>query len=102
MDCENILYTYESKEKCTNIYNSLMVWDRSENVYQSNSILNGYNIFYSRFIYESRDIWFSSNLVGCSECILCDGLQHASYHIQNKAYEKAEYFEKKKDLLKRK
>ncbi len=102
MDCENILYTYEAKEKCTNVYNSVMVWDRSENIYQSNSILNGFNIFYSRFIYESSDIWFSSNLVGCKECILCDGLENASYQIQNKPYEKEEYFEKKKDLLGRK
>ncbi len=102
MDCENILYSFEVKEKCANIYNSVMVWDHSENVYQSNGVLNGYNIFYSRFIHGSNNVWFSSNLIGCSECILCDNLTNAAYSIQNISYKKEEYFEKKKDLLKRK
>lgn len=79
-----------------------MVWINSDSIYQSNCILKCYNIFYSRYIHNSNNIWFSTNLIGCSECILCDGIENTSYAIQNKVYDKAEYFLKKSDLLKRK
>lgn len=50
----------------------------------------------------SSNIWFSSNLVWCSECIFCDGLENQSYCINNEKLDKDTYFKKKKEILKNK
>ena len=62
----------------------------------------GFKFFYSRCIVDSSDIRFSSNLIGCKECLFCDDLENQSYCIHNQAYEKSEYFAKKNELLKQK
>ena len=41
-------------------------------------------------------------MIGCQECILCDGLENASYCIENQQYSKEEYSEKKNELLAKK
>lgn len=66
-------------------------------------VLDGcHNVFYSRYILNSSDCWFSSNLIGCRECIFCDGLENMSYCIKNEKYEKEEYFKKKELWLSQK
>lgn len=99
MDSTKVLYSFEVKENCHDIYNSVMVWDNCSQIYQSNSVLRSSKVFYSRFIYNSSDIYWSSNLVGCHECILCDGLENASYHIGNIAYTKDAYEAEKQKIL---
>ncbi|MDD5770495.1 MAG: hypothetical protein PHE25_05995, partial [Candidatus Gracilibacteria bacterium] len=101
-DNENILYSSCIKGKCSNVLNSVMVWDTSENIYFCNGIIKGYKIFYSKFIMDSNNIWFSRNLNGCSECIFCDSLDNKSYYIRNKQLEKKEYFKQKEEILKNK
>jgi len=54
------------------------------------------NVFYSKSIVDSSFIWFSYNLIWCSECIFCDNLQNQTYYIWNKQYSKDEYFKRKK------
>lgn len=95
-DCENVLYSFEVKEKCTNVYNSVMVWNWCNNVFTSIWIINSYNIFYSKFITDSHNLRFCTNMLGCYECINCDWLQNQSYHIDNIGYSKQEYLQKKK------
>ena len=58
-----------------------------------------FNIFYSKFINNSSNIRFSSNLTGCHDCILCNDLQNSSYCINNKQYEKEEYLQKRNEIL---
>jgi hypothetical protein len=79
-----------------------MVNNKSQNIYQSSAINNSYNIFYSKFISDSSDIWFSTNLIGCRECIFCEGLQNKKFYIENKEYSRDEYEAEKKNILKQK
>lgn len=101
-NCENILYSFNIKDNCKNILNSIMVWGNCENVYMWTGIIKWFNIFYSKYISNSNNIWFSSNLVGCSECIFCDWLENQQYHIENKKYSKQDYEVKKKEILSQK
>ncbi len=55
--------------------------------------------FYSRYITNSANIWFSTNLIWCSECIGCDWLENQKYMIGNKQYTKVEYENKKQEIL---
>jgi len=100
--CENVLYSFSVKENSRNIFNSTMVWNECENIYFGNGIIKSYNIFYSKNIINWANIWFSNNLIWCSECIFCDNLENQSYHINNKKYDKKDYFEEKNKILKEK
>ncbi len=101
-DNENIFFTLGVKWSCHNVFNSVMVWNNSENIYSASSIIKSYNVFFSDFIIDSNNIWMSQNLVWCSECIFCEGLENQKYCIENQNYEKEIYFEKKKEILKNK
>ena len=101
-DCENILYTFYTQDNVKNVINSVMVWDNSENVYFSTAVIRGSSVFYSRFIVNSSNIWFSENLNGCRECILCDGLENQEYCIENIHYPKDVYEARKAAILREK
>jgi hypothetical protein len=77
----------------------MMVYSESENVFNCAGVVKGYNIFYSKYIHNSSNVWFSSNLQGCNECIQCDGLVNMSYCIDNHSHPKEEYLVKKQELL---
>ncbi|MBU0627206.1 hypothetical protein KKH82_07475 [Patescibacteria group bacterium] len=102
VDCENVLYSHNVKESSKDVYNSVMVWNNSENICFSMGILESSMIFYSKYIKNSYNIWFSENLVGCQNCISCSDLENQSYCIQNKKYTKEEYLEKKEEILREK
>lgn len=97
--CENVLYSFNIKDNCKNIFNSVMVWDSCENVYMSSWIIKWFNVFYSKYINDSNNIWFSSNLIWCSECVLCTWLINKKYCIENVEYWKDEYFKRKNQIL---
>ncbi|MEK7093988.1 MAG: hypothetical protein AAB903_01450 [Patescibacteria group bacterium] len=59
--------------------------------YDSYMADEGYKIFYSVNIEECTDIWFSRNLVGCTNCFGCVNLRNKSYYIFNQPYSKEEY-----------
>lgn len=101
-DCENIFYTFYAQDGIRDTYNSVMVWDHSQIVHFWIGVIQSFKIFYSRYIVNSNNIWFSTNLIGCSECIFCDWLENASYCIENISYPKEEYFQKKEEILKEK
>jgi len=98
-DCENIWYSVSIKDNCQAVFNSIMV-QQSQYTYCTSDISESYNVFYSRYIGNSNNIWFSTNLVGCSECIGCDNLDNEKYCINNIQYEKAEYLRLKDEILK--
>ena len=101
-DVSNILYSFLAKDHTNNVLNSVSVAYQSENVYMSNGITGWYNIFFSRFVSDSSNIWFSTNLIGCQECMFCDDLQNQSYCINNKQLDKETYKMKKEEFLKQK
>ncbi|MDP2090625.1 MAG: hypothetical protein Q8K30_03415 [Candidatus Gracilibacteria bacterium] len=96
---ENVYYSVLVRINSKNIFNSLFVVDNSEIVYFSKGINKSFKIFYSSFIKNSSDIWFSTNLTGCSNCLFCDNLENVSYYVNNKKYEKEEYFKTKEIIL---
>ena len=96
---ENILYSFSVKMNCRNVINSVMIVESSENIYTSFCCINSYNIFFSRYIEKSSNIRFSTNLLGCNECLFCNNLQNQTYCIYNKQYNKEEYFKKKREIL---
>lgn len=98
-NCENILYSFITRENTRNVYNSLMVFDNSENTYQSAWVIRSYNTFYSRYITDCNNMWFSTNCIWCSECINCSDLENKSYCINNINYSKEEYTSKKNEIL---
>lgn len=101
-DIQNILYSFYVVSKCSDVYNSIAITNWSQNVYQSVWINKSYNVFYSKYIYDSANIRLSTNMIGCTECILCDGLTNQSYCVQNKQYSKETYEIEKKSILQKK
>ncbi|MDD2870804.1 MAG: hypothetical protein PHS49_02340 [Candidatus Gracilibacteria bacterium] len=99
-NCENIFYSFSVKDNCTDVFSSVSTYQNSSIVYFGSGIIESYKIFYSRFINNSNNIWFSSNLTGCSECLFCNDLDNCSFYIENIKYEKEEYFVKKANALK--
>ena len=96
---ENVFYSMLVRINSRNAFNSLFVVDNSEIIYFCKSVHSSYQIFYSKYIKNCSDIWFSTNLTWCKHCIGCNNLENVSYYINNKEYSKEEYFEKKKKLL---
>jgi hypothetical protein len=96
---EDIAYSAFSYGNTHNVFNSFLACKNISNCYMSAGVNNSHNIFYSRYITDSADIWFSSNLMGCTECIGCDNLQNKKYYIGNTEYQKVEYIEKKKEIM---
>ncbi len=101
-DSENILYTFRTGNSIVNCLNSYYVIDNCENIFQSSVVMNSMNIFYARGILNSNNIRFSANMIGCSECLFCQGLENKSYHINNKEYTKDDYLVMKKKMLSQK
>ncbi len=101
-DTSNVLYSYLAKDNSNNILNSVSAAYQSENIYMSTSISSGYNIFFSKFITDSSNIRFSSNLIWCQECLFCDNIENQSYCIRNKQYDQETYKKEKDAILKQK
>ena len=96
---ENALYSTFVVNNCTNVVDSFCVASNCDNIFSSKSVLESSNIFYSVQINNSYNIYFSSNMIGCKNCILCDGLENQSYCIGNKQLSEQEYEQQKKIIL---
>ena len=101
-NAENILYSTNSHTNISNIVSSMWVVGNCQYIYQSKIVTESYMVFYALNIHNSNNIWFSANLLWCSECLFCTNLQNASYCIENKQYSKEEYLQKKEKLLRQK
>jgi len=69
----------------------------NELCYECVMVDEGYKNFFSVDCDNNRDVWFSKDLAGCSNCFGCVGLRSKSHHIFNQPYSKEEYFEKLKE-----
>ena len=74
-------------------------WVHAENVYDSSCVISSYNVFFSRLIEWSNNMWYCDDCIGCTECLGCTGLRNVSYHIENIGYEKDEYLVKKQTWI---
>ncbi|MBI3273911.1 MAG: hypothetical protein HYZ69_02095 [Candidatus Colwellbacteria bacterium] len=70
----------------------------SEICYECLNITRGYQNFYSADCENCYNIYFSKNLLGCSDCFGCVNLRRKSYHIFNKPYTKEEYLKRLKEF----
>lgn len=68
--------------------------NHSELSYSSTNVNKCYQAFFSQDCADCRTIWFSRDLVGCSDCFGCINLRNKSYCIFNKQYTKEEYQKK--------
>ena len=98
-NAENVLYTLMSGINLYNVYNSFGIIENCSNVYSSRVVTESMNIFFSSNIHASNNVWFSTNLLWCSECIFCDWLDNKQYCINNIELWKEEYWNKKKAIL---
>lgn len=96
---EDVYYSFGVKDGCANVFHSVLVADHSENIAMSCGVMHSYKVFYSRYITNCSDIWFSTNLVGCVHCINCHDLENVSYAINNKVMSKEEYESQKQTIL---
>lgn len=95
-DIENSLYLVSSfyiKESM-----DLYQCTKDELCYECVMVDDGYKNFFSLDCDSSRDIWFSKDLGGCTNCFGCANLRNKSYHIFNEPYSKEEYLEKLKEF----
>jgi hypothetical protein len=99
---DTVLYSAFAYAKVSNIFSSVFVTNTTDNVYQSKCIEQSFNIFYSKYLSNCANCRFCTNCIGCSECLFSDNLENQSYCIYGKPYPKAEYLEKKKELLQQK
>jgi len=99
---ENVCYSFSIKNNSRNIFNSVSVWNYCDNIYMSAWVTNSYNIFYSDYINNCSDTWFSSNMVWCRECLFCNDLDNMSYCIYNKQYSPNEFAVEKQKILSQK
>jgi hypothetical protein len=80
----------EELEHCTDCMDVTMA-DGTELAYESLNCVKCYQIYYSFDCESSHDIWFSKNLVGCSNCFGCVNLRGQKYCIFNEKYTPEEY-----------
>ncbi|HEV7702578.1 MAG TPA: hypothetical protein VGO63_04025 [Candidatus Paceibacterota bacterium] len=63
----------------------------SERCYECFWLENCYQCYFTINSEESRNVWFSRDCVGCSDCFGCVNLRKSSYCIFNKQYTKEDY-----------
>ncbi len=95
-DCEDSAYSCNVKDlkNCfdlTSCYNN-------EFCYEDVRVEKSYNVVGSIMSESCVDVYFSKNLVGCSNCFGCVNLRNSSYKIFNEQYTKEEYEEKIKSF----
>ncbi|HDY73394.1 MAG TPA: hypothetical protein ENH86_02370 [Candidatus Jorgensenbacteria bacterium] len=66
--------------------------------YESINCIKCYRTFFSVDCKDSQDIWFSRNLVNCTNCFGCTNLRNKKYYIFNEPHTEEEYLEKLKEF----
>ncbi|MEK9194387.1 MAG: hypothetical protein AAB884_01105, partial [Patescibacteria group bacterium] len=89
----------EDSAYCVNFANLKDCFDlreagKCELSYDSMIIGASYRSFFTTNSENCRDVWFSKDCTGCSNCFGCVGLRNKNYHIWNEPYSKEDYFKK--------
>lgn len=86
---ENCMYGSEIEHSKDCI--DLTMSENSQLSYESVDTMHSSKIFYSLDCEKSHDIWFSKDMVNCSDCVGCVNLRNKQYCIFNKQYTKEQY-----------
>ncbi len=89
-DCVHLWLAYS---KAKDIYDSDRVGLGADICVDSSTVYPGSRIFYSRFIFNSQNIYYSYNNHNCSYLFGCVGMRNKQYCILNRQYAKEEYEE---------
>jgi hypothetical protein len=87
---ENCMYG-NANDDCRDCIDNAHI-KHSERSYESFWLENCYQCYFSIMCVESRNLWFSRDCLGCSDCFGCANLRKASYCIFNQQYTREEYF----------
>ena len=87
-DCANIWLSYSAVSNC---YDCDHFGRNSQDCYYTSTVYPGNNVYFSRFIIESHNIYYSYHCHNCSNLFGCVGLRNKNYCILNKQYSKEEY-----------
>jgi len=96
---KNVCYSMMVYSNAEDVFGSSVVWNNASVVYNSYMVEWSSKVFYSSQIYGSSDVWRSTNLHWCHDCIWCSNLENQSYCIKNKQYSKSDYMQAKQQLL---
>ncbi|MBI2024157.1 hypothetical protein HYT00_02105 [Candidatus Giovannonibacteria bacterium] len=86
---ENSMYS-ETINRSRDSMDLLKVED-CEECYELFDCKKCFKTFFSSECNECVDVWFSKNLIGCSDCFGCVNLRHKKYYIFNEPYTREEY-----------
>ncbi len=67
--------------------------------YEGMAVRDCHRTFFSYACEKCHDVWLSHDCVGCSFCFGCANLHAKDYHIFNRPYTKAAYFEELERIL---
>ncbi|MCX6723264.1 MAG: hypothetical protein NT094_04365, partial [Candidatus Staskawiczbacteria bacterium] len=70
----------------------------SELCYETIMTNKCYRAFWTQDCEDSHNVWFSKDLIGCSDCVGCINLRNKQYYILNQPYTEEEYVEKIKEF----
>lgn len=65
--------------------------NHSERCYEGFWLQNCYQCYFTSMSVDCRNMWFSRDCLGCSDCFGCTNLRKSSYCIFNKQYDKETY-----------
>lgn len=107
-DCKNcyLCFKFDRGEECgycnscSYLKNCFDVsWsNHAELCYACVNLERCYQVFFSQDCSDCHDVWYSRDLVGCSNCYGCINLRNKNYCIFNEQYTKEEYEKKIKEF----
>jgi hypothetical protein len=87
-DCAHVWLAYSKMSDC---YDTDRGGLNTERVYETSTVYPGSGVYFSRFAFTSRDIFYSYNVHNSDHLFGCVGLRDKHYCIFNKQYTKEEY-----------
>ena len=72
--------------------------NRSELCYECTDCSNCYSLYYSQDCTNCSDSYYLNGCIGCKNCLFSTNLVQKEFHINNKPYSKADYFETLKTI----
>ena len=87
-DCAHVWLAYSKISDCFDVDRAGL---NTELAYETSTVYPGNGVYFSRFAFTSRDIFYSYNVHNCDHLFGCVGLRDKHYCILNKQYSKEEY-----------
>ncbi len=87
-DCTYLWLAYSKVSDCMDTDRAGL---NAELIYETSTAYPGNGVYFSRFVFSSRDIFYSYNIHNSDHCFGCVGLRDRHYCILNKQYSKEEW-----------